>query len=125
VKVPYTSVTPLANLVLEESWVLRIIALPGQVEYDVEFVLSPFHPDYVPPRDGEMFCYRKGRLLFGAVSDLRWSGQGEAPARDASGELDFGNIDSMVVDGSRFELSGSWGEMTVIAEVIDVTLGVT
>lgn len=48
--------------------------------------------------------------------------QGAPPATDASGEVDFGHIDSLVWDGNAFELEGDWGRMEVSAARAEVEI---
>ena len=67
---------------------------PGELTFDVEFVLTKAHPAYAPPPPSERECFRRGTLRVVSVERLLWEGQGVRPAVDASGELDFGHIDS-------------------------------
>jgi hypothetical protein len=120
---PYEQLPALTDLVLEESYVLDIEARPSTVRFAVDFVLTPRHPSYQPPPPNESNCYRKGELLFTGVRELAWSDQGAPPAHDASGEVDYGNIDALHWQGSRYELEGDWGQMEVLAESLTVRLG--
>ena len=54
-----------------------------------------------------------------------WGGQGAAPATDASGERDFGHIDSLVWEGDAFRLEGDWGRMEVSAERAELEISAT
>ena len=94
---------------------LGIRATPGEVTFDVDLVLTPEHPAYTPPPPNETECGRVGRVRFVEVHELVWGGQGAAPATDASGERDFGHIDSLEWDGGTFRLEGDWGRMEVSA----------
>ncbi len=116
----YTLISSLEEILLEESWVLGIEARPGSLTFRLDMVLTVRHPMYHPPVPGEQFCYRMGVLEFRGVSDLTWSNQGAPPARGATGQLDHGNIDDMVFEGDRYRLEGSWGEIEVVAEGIEV-----
>lgn len=40
---------------------------------------------------------------------------GGPPASDASGEIDFGTLDVMQVDGDAYTLSGDFGEIRVVS----------
>jgi hypothetical protein len=42
---PYTEIEALRDLVIEESYVLAITATPGQVQFELDLVLTPRHPD--------------------------------------------------------------------------------
>jgi hypothetical protein len=99
----------LAEAVLEESYVLGITAQPGAMTFDVEFALTKDHPSYAPPPRSETECFRRGTLRFVSVEHLVWEGQGAAPAVDASGEVDFGHIDSLEWDERWYVVTGDWG----------------
>lgn len=122
---PYTDLPAFEALILEESYVLGIEAAPSAVTFDVDLAIAPGHPDYAPPPAHETECFRRGRIRFVDVRDLVWRGQGARPATDASGDRDFGHIDSLVWSGDAFKLEGDWGFMEVSAGRIevDVTLG--
>jgi hypothetical protein len=117
----YTSIPVLRDLFLEESWVLGIEAHPGSLTFALDLVLTEEHSLYHLPLPGEQFCYRKGVLEFREVTQLAWANQGAPPARDASGQLDFENIDGMVSSGNVYRLEGSWGEIEVVAHALTVT----
>ena len=119
---PYAELPELADVVLEESYVLRISAQPGELTFDVEFALTKDHPSYAAPPSSETECFRRGTLRFVAVRRLIWDGQGAPPAVDASGELDFGHIDSLEWDDERYVLTGDWGQIEATAGGVEVGL---
>jgi hypothetical protein len=118
----YQEIPSLAAILLEESYVLDIEAHPTTVEFSVDFVLAPEHPEYCPPGSDESHCYRRGRLRFSGVTRCLWSNQGAPPARDATGEVDYGNVDSFEWDRAGYSLEGDWGRMELIAEQVGVRL---
>jgi hypothetical protein len=118
----YSESVELQHFVLEESWVLGIAATPGQLEFEMNLVFAKDHPDLRPPRDGEVFYSRTGVLRFRGVTDLVWRGQGKPPATDATGEQDWGAIDSMHYEGNEYLLGGDWGTLTVKANSIEAEL---
>jgi hypothetical protein len=117
---PYTDLAGFEALVLEESYVLGIRAIPGEVTFDVDLVLTPEHPAYTPPPANVTECFRIGRIRFVGVRELVWQRQEAIPATDASGERDFGHIDSLEWDGGTFKLEGDWGRMEVSAARAEV-----
>ena len=119
---PYEQLEGLSQLVLEESYVLDVEARPGVVRFVVDFVLTDQHPDYRPPPPDETYCFRRGELVFSGVRDVAWSGQGTPPAHDASSEIDYGSIDSLRWEPSRYELEGDWGRMEITAAGVHVRL---
>lgn len=119
---PYSGLPDLADIYLEDSWVLDVRATPGVVAFTVEFVLTADHPDYSSARPGEQYCYRVGELRFDGVTQLRWTGQGNPPATDASGERDYGHIDSFDWEPGVYVLHGSWGHLDIAASGVQVQL---
>lgn len=105
----YWELSGLEHIYLEDSWVLQIPATPAMVRVDCDFVLTEDHADYRPPRAGEMYCYTRGALIFHNVVDLVWKQQGVPPAGDATGELDFGGIDSLTFAEGDFSFEGDFG----------------
>lgn len=88
----------------------------------MELVLSSDHPQVRPARSGETFDYRVGRLVFEGVDECMWSRQSLPPAIDASGEVDWGNIDALTWDDGRFDLEGDWGRMRLRAKTVRLDL---
>lgn len=117
---PYTDIPGFAELVLEESFVLGISAVPTRVTIDVEFALTSGHPAYVPPPPHENEAYRRGQIRFVDVRRIEWADQGVRPATDATGEVDYGHIDDLRWEGETFELEGDWGRMTLEARSVEV-----
>jgi hypothetical protein len=120
---PYTELPGLADIYLEDSYVLGIAARPTELRFLLDLVLTPSHERYRPPSPGEQYCYRKGELIFKGVTRLLWADQGAPPARDASAELDYGNIDGYEWDESSHRLyGGDWGGIDVVADAVTVKL---
>jgi len=119
---PYHELAPLRGLLLEESYVLGIIALPGEVTFKLDLVLTADHPDYGPPAAGDQFCFRSALMTFKGVSRLLWSSSGSHPAVDASGEEDYGHVDSFEWDEVGHVLEGDWGRIEIICSTIEVQL---
>jgi hypothetical protein len=120
---PYLELPELAEIVLEESWVRGVVAEPGVVRFDVEFVLTERHPHYRAPFPNELFCHNRGTLLISGVTRSVWAAQGAPPAHDANGETDFGHIDALTWDAEHLALEGDWGQMELDATSIQVQLG--
>jgi hypothetical protein len=112
----YSKLPALRDVYLEDSWVLDIRIDPLAVEFRIEFVLTENHPSYSSPRPGQQHCYRAGTLRFDGVRRVCWTSRGAPPATDASGESDFGNIDSFECEEDhRYTLIGDWGHMVIEA----------
>jgi hypothetical protein len=119
---PYTALTGLAEVYLEDSYVLGIEARPGELRFLLDLVLTPSHTAYRPAAPGEQHCYRRAQLVFTGVTRLVWTDQGAPPARDACGELDYGNVDVYEWDDAGHRLTGDWGRIEVVAEAVSVDL---
>lgn len=119
---PYVEIAQLRELLLEESYLLGITAVPGKVTFELDLVLTPGHAEYSAPKPGEQYCVRRGVLVFEGVSRLLWSHSGNPPAVDASGEVDYGQIDSFEWDDVGALLEGSWGRMEIVSSSVEVAL---
>lgn len=84
--IDYTEFSGLADIYLEDSYVLEILEEPGKLTFKLDAVLTPEDPAYQPPRPGEQYCYRTGRLVFtDAVCSLGLSGRvGSSPTPQES-----------------------------------------
>jgi hypothetical protein len=111
---PYFEAFPeLSGAYLEDSWVLSVAVENRQATFDLDLVLTPQHPAYHSPKPGEQHCYMRASLVI-AAQEFSFRASQAAPAVDASGEEDFGNIDSFVnVGGDRWRIDGSWGTLDV------------
>ena len=85
--------------------------LKKSVVYRTRLVPKERHPLYAPPEKGEQYCYRRGRIAFDGVRSTVWAHRSDAAYRDATGELDRGNIDWFPVVDGRYALAGDWGEV--------------
>jgi len=113
----------LRGLYLDDSYVLDVQASRGLVAITMEFALAPEHPEYSPALPGEQYCYRKGILVFEGVTELNWTGQlSSRPSQDPDGSIDYGNIDSLVIDGTHFTVEGGLGRIDLQAASLRVAL---
>jgi hypothetical protein len=114
--IDYARLKCLDGLAVEESFVLRIATTGGRVDFFLDAVLTPEHPDYRPPRSGEQFCFKKLRLRFPAAREVDW-GEKSADVRiDSEGETDLGHIDAFVLHKGRYALSGDWGSVSIVSD---------
>lgn len=118
----YESLPGFEHVLLEESYVLDIEVQPGLVEFTVELLLLPEHPEYRAPVPGERACFRDATITFPSVRALHRTGQGARPARDASGTLDFGSVDSMTGTDDGYRVLGDWGDITLRSDPPTVSL---
>jgi hypothetical protein len=103
----------LRDIYLEDSWVLGVDLTDGGLLFDLDAVLTPEHPAFRGARPDEQYDYRRSRMIVSG-NDMTYEPSQSPGFRDASGELDYGNIDSftMTVDGAWL-LEGHWGRASV------------
>lgn len=111
--VDYTELPQLKGIYLEDSYVLKIDEAPGGFAFTIEAVLTPENPAYHDPRPGEQYCYVDGALTFSDVTKVEWDRRSDTQSTDADGEVDFGNIDSLVIDNGVFLVEGDWGKVRI------------
>lgn len=101
----------LADVYLEDSWVLELAPSDDGLALRIDAVLTPEHSRYEPPKQGEQHCYKRGWLSVLAES-IEIALSGRPPAIDATGEADFGNLDAFAFDPTdeRWKLEGEWGD---------------
>lgn len=109
----YEGLDGFQHLFLEDSFVLEICAMPSVVSFGVEAVLLEGHDRYSSPIEGEQHAYGRVRIVFRAVTDLRWSAQGRRAAVDATGEEDYGGFDEFSGSSGSWTVCGDWGEMNM------------
>lgn len=119
----------LAHVVLEESWVVTVDVSLTRLILVVDLALTPAHPDYRPPLQDETHCYRLTTLLVDSDTAILVRRSTTPPAVDATGELDYGHIDTFCpitgLDDDVWELTGDWGDALVRQPRIHVDLDTT
>ncbi|EEA92704.1 hypothetical protein [Pseudovibrio sp. JE062] len=109
----YFQIPSLSDVYLEDSYVLAIHEYDSKIVFDLEVVLIETHPFYEAPSKGEKYCYRKSSLSFIGVQSVEWLDRQFIRFSDASGESDYGNIDSFTKEGELCHLAGDWGEVKI------------
>ncbi|MCR6484077.1 hypothetical protein M8542_14745 [Amycolatopsis sp. OK19-0408] len=109
----YTGFPDLANVYLEDSFVLAIDETPTSLSFRLEAVLTEAHPRYHEPRTGEQYCYADAVLTISEATKIEWITRSSHASRDATGEEDLGNIDDLRQNGDHYEISGDWGYVRV------------
>jgi len=114
----------LADIYLEDSWVLDVSDVEHGVAFRLDAVLTPDHPRYHPAEAGEQHCYLLATLTVTSAKRALLHRSDAPAATDASGERDFGNIDVFSAvdwDGHRaWEVRGSWGELLTIEPSVSI-----
>jgi hypothetical protein len=109
----YFNLPGFSGIYLEDSYVLDIVQSSDALVFKMEFVLREEHELYSPPKAGEQYCYKRGRLVFPNARNITWLRRTMNPIKDATGSIDYGNIDSFYVSEGRYHLEGEWGAVVV------------
>jgi hypothetical protein len=111
--IDYHSLAGFEHVYLEDSYVLAVTAEPATVTINLELVLTTDHPAYQPPGDGEQHHLQPADIIFTRVTSLTWVDQGEPPATDATGQIDYGGIDTLHREGITTALEGDFGRLRI------------
>jgi hypothetical protein len=109
----YQTLPGLAEVYLEDSFVVGIHGDGGTLSFDLDAVLTERHPRFAPPSPDEQYCYVSASLTFSHADAIDWLSRTDAAYRDANDEVDYGNIDFLTVEGSTYHLGGDWGEVII------------
>lgn len=122
----YEVFSDLAGVVLEDSWVLDLDVSATVVVFKLDTALTPEHPAYRLARPDETHCYRRATLTMRSDAAIHVRRSMAPPATDASGEPDYGRIDTLHLAADHgpdvWELTGDWGEALVRQPRIDMRL---
>jgi hypothetical protein len=100
----------LQNVYLPDSWVLAVETSDESVCFVLEAALGEGHERYYsPPKAGEQHAY--ARIRWCLRGEIHWNDGPhlERLATDATGERDYGHIDTWLQSGDRHTLEGDWG----------------
>jgi hypothetical protein len=109
----FETIPALRDIYLEDSYVLAIHESEGELRIDLDAVLTENHPQWTPPKPDEHYCFRRIRLIFERPRRVEWIRKDMRPSRDATGEIDYGNIWSIQRDGTVYEVEGDLGQLRV------------
>jgi hypothetical protein len=98
---------------LADSYVLAISDRPGRLSFQLEAVLTLNHPAFHDPHPDEQHCYARGDLVFDDTTATEWIRRSPTRFVDAAGEVDLGNIDSLISDGDTYLAEGDWGSVRI------------
>ena len=111
----WTQMSEFDGVDLTESYVLGWRMDGDDLRFDLDVALVPGHPAYRAPGPDERTCYRRGTLTFPSAHAVVGLERQEAVRAtvDASGERDYGNIDTFDDANGEFQLSGDFGDVRV------------
>ncbi len=111
----FTELEIFKGIDLTDSFVLYWELERNCLSFDLEASVWPESRYYSKPKDDEFTCYKKARLDFlnvDSIQGLKDMNQ-VTPSTDVSGEKDYGNIDSLIIDEDGFSLEGDFGEIAI------------
>ena len=111
--IDYAHFPGLKDVYLEDSYVLAIAEHLGEFSFKLDAVLTPIHPNYHDPYPGEQYCYANGSLLFRGVRKIEWFQRVRHHYVDATGEVDLGNVDTLIFNNGAFFVAGDWGQVRI------------
>ena len=119
-----TDIPALAGFRLEDSYVLDLVTLDTAVVFVVDLAITPEHPEYQQPGAGEQLSFRRARLEVSGARTVHWVERVMRGFTDATGEVDFGCIDSWRLKGELSVITGDWGVLeidggTVVVELLE------
>jgi len=112
---PYTQLPGFEHVYLEDSYVLDLQINRSSVEFSLLVVLLEQHRLYKPPTPDEQYCYRSGWLRFPNVERTEWLEKSVKPYTDATGTVDYGNIDEFFAVDRHYYIRGDWGELEIVS----------
>ena len=105
----------LRGIMFDDSFVLGWNLSEQKFCIDIELSIWPESEFYTKPVNQEYTCYKKAQLVFKEFESLTGLLEQTDTMRstDATGEVDYGNIDYFGVEGKNFRLTGAFGDVTI------------
>lgn len=104
------------NVDIANSVLLGVVINDDELTLEMDFCLSPGHPDYEAPGAGEEHCFHPGLLKFAGISKLSLE---RAENANGASRRRFA-IQSFQIEGTRFDMSCDWGDIHLQARSIRV-----
>src|SRR5690606_36289524 len=102
------------QIVLEESFVLNLKTTMSFVDFQMNFAINENYPLYAPPEEDMEYSYRRGRIFFPNMEEVRWASRIQPYIDPGSGSVDYGAIDYFYQLDGRYFLAGYWGEIEIL-----------
>ena len=114
----WTELKEFEGVDLAKSYVLSWDTESESLLIDVDLHLCPEHPSYEKPRPAEKVCIRPAFIEFPWCTGVAADGRGKAePVSDSIRSFGAGRIEGMQRTGEgRYEISGSFGKVEILAE---------
>lgn len=117
----WTELEKFRGIDLTDSFVLGWRHEGQSVIFDLEASIWPESEHYLSPKPDEYTCYRRATLSFKNVFECTGLlPMSSAPnSTDATGEVDFGNIDSLQILSNGFSLEGDFGAVNIKGDKLE------
>ncbi len=79
----------------------------------MELVLTKNHPMYSIPKPNEFHCYKNAEIIFSDVTEIDWIEKTLVSSKDATGKIDYGNIDELYFEDGFYYIFGDIGELKI------------
>lgn len=110
-KFDYSKLPQFSKYDVENGYLLDVRE-GDSIEFTVDAAMTYDHP--------QQPGWAKILIVFPKVRSAQWIQKTMRPTVDPDGTVDYGSIDSFTVEGDRSHLSGSWGEIEIISNPIEV-----
>ena len=99
----------------QDSFVLDWSLDSDQLVFKIEASIWPKSKHYTKPQNSEYTCYKKASLQFLNFKSIIGLKDKEniQQSTDASGSVDYGNIDSFTVTETGFSIAGDFGTVNI------------
>lgn len=108
------------DLHLEESSVFSIRESDSEIGFEMEFVLNERHARFSAPLPNQQHCYRRGRMTFHDVTEVKWTNKRTELSAEPGEQGDLGKVDSFLLDTGTYKLKGPWGRLELRAASVNV-----
>jgi hypothetical protein len=103
-----------SQVVLEESFVLNLKTTMSFVDFQINLAVNESYPLYTPPEEDFEYSFRRGRIFFPNMEQVRWVSRIQPYIDPGSGSVDYGAIDYFYKDEEGYHLAGFWGELDIV-----------
>lgn len=118
----YYEIEAFSNFYFEDSYLLNLEEKNDLIEFLVLAVLTENHPRWQQIKADERYCYCNISIKFPHVVKRIWKSKKFDPIMDPDGSIDFGNIDFFTFAHGKYNLGGSWGEVTIYSDMPTVEI---
>lgn len=115
---------PLYGVMVDDTWVTGWTLQQDILIVDCIFSLWSGNPYYEEPKVGEWTCYKEGQLILHRpqISEGIFSMEEVEQTVDMDGSVDYGSLDSAVLENRALTLCGPFGTVKVVLDDFELHL---